>query len=147
MTNKMEAEAQRYFAEIEAHGGVIECIGNGYIQQEITDASARYQREIDERERTIVGVNDFVVDEPPQIPILRMDPEGEQRHLERLRQVRLRRDNREVGRRLAALREAAAGEANTMPSILDAVRAYATLGEVCQALREVFGEYRERSVI
>ena len=147
MTNQMEQAAYKYFTEIEARGGVLGCISNGFIQQEIADAAARYQREIDEHQRTIVGVNDFVIEEPLQIPILRMDAAGERRHLERLNRVRRERDNAAVERRLQELRRAAGGSANTMPLILDAVRAYATLGEICQVFREVFGEYRERSVI
>ncbi|TAK36065.1 MAG: methylmalonyl-CoA mutase [Chloroflexota bacterium] len=147
MTDEMEKAAYRYFDEIAARGGVIACIDDGFIQLEIANAASRYQREIEGRERLVVGVNEFTSDEPTRIPILRMDPEGEQRHLVRLNQVRRQRDHAAVEERLAALRQAAEGEANLMPFLVEAVRVYATLGEICQVFREVFGEYRERSVV
>ncbi|TAK31679.1 MAG: methylmalonyl-CoA mutase [Chloroflexota bacterium] len=147
MTDQMEKAAYKYFQEIEARGGVVGCINNGYIQKEIADAAARYQCEIDVGERILVGVNEFKSEEPVQIPLLRMDPEGERRHLARLERVRRERDNKAVEQRLEGLRMAAQSAANVMPSIIEAVRVYATLGEICQVFREVFGEYREAPVI
>jgi len=147
MTNRMEAEAYEYFARIEALGGVLPAIEAGFFQHEIADAAYRYQREIDEHQRTIVGVNDYVVDEPIAIPILQMDPEGERRQVARLQRLRLERDNEKVTQALAALRSAAQGSANLMPFILDAVKAYATLGEITDVLRGVFGVYREPNIV
>jgi len=147
LTNRMERECMAYFERIDGQGGVIPAIRNGYFQREIADAAYRYQQEIDSGMRGIVGVNTYVVDAPLEIPILEMDAEGEARHLRRLNHVRATRDNDLVARRLAALRAAAEGDANLMPVILDCVRAYATLGEVCDVLREVFGVYQEMVVV
>ncbi len=143
LTNRMEAEAYEYFRKIEALGGVLPAIERGFPQREIAESAYRYQREIDAKERVIVGINDYVADEPLTIPLLEMDREGERRQRERLARVRSERDNELVAQRLEALREAAQGSENLMPHILDAVRAYATLGEICGVFREVFGEYRE----
>ena len=147
MTNRMEAAAYEYFRKIEALGGVLPAIEAGFFQREIAESAYRYQREIDEHERIIVGVNDYIVDEPITIPILQMDPEGERRQIARLQKLRLERDNERVTQTLEALRTAAQGNANLMPFILDAVRAYATLGEITGVLRSVFGVYREPNII
>jgi methylmalonyl-CoA mutase N-terminal domain/subunit len=147
LTDRMERECLEYFRRIEEQGGVIPAIRNGFFQREIADAAYRYQQEIDSGQRGIVGVNKYVVAAPLEIPILEMDREGEARHLRRLNQVRASRDNELVRQRLAALRAAAAGDANLMPPILDCVRAYATLGEMCDVLREVFGVYQETVVV
>ncbi|WP_322512563.1 methylmalonyl-CoA mutase family protein [Chloroflexus sp.] len=147
LTDRMEREAQAIFDAINAQGGVIAAIRNGYYHREIADAAYRYQQEIDRGERIIVGVNAFQDDEPLEIPILQMDPEGEKRHLERLNRVRRERDQALVARRLAELRAAAQGTENMMPAILDCVRAYCTLGEMCDVLREVFGVYQQDTVI
>lgn len=119
----------------------------GWIQREISDASYRFQREVDDGRRGIVGVNKFHVPEPLEIPILAMDPEGEAKHLARLNRVRAERDGAQVQAALAALRAAALGDGNLMYPVLDAVRAYATLGEICDVLREVFGVYTEVAVV
>ena len=142
-TNRMEARVYDYLGKIEALGGVIPAIEAGFFQREIAEAAFRYQREIDTQQRIVVGVNDYVTDEPLTIPLLEMDPEGERRQIERLNRVRRERDNLAVEERLAALEEAARGDSNLMYPILDAVRAYATLGEIMGVLRRVFGEYRE----
>jgi methylmalonyl-CoA mutase N-terminal domain/subunit len=147
LTDRMERQCLEYFRRIEEQGGVIPAIRNGYFQREIADAAYRYQQEIDNRQRGIVGVNTNVVQEPLEVPILEMDPEGEARHLGRLSQVRATRDNDLTRQRLAELREAAAGDANLMPAILNCVRAYATVGEMCDVLREVFGVYQETIVV
>jgi len=147
LTNHMEEETYEIFAKIAELGGVIPAIEAGYFQQEIAQSAYRYQREIDAGQRTIVGVNAYRLDEPLAIPLLRMDPEGYERQLNRLNRLRRERDHEELTRRLEALRQAAEGSENLMPYILDAVRAYGTLGEICGVLREVFGEYREAAII
>ena len=143
LTNEMERAAYDYFKKIESLGGVIAGIEKGFFQKEIAQSAYRYQQEIEEKKRIIVGVNDYIVDEPLKIPILRVNEEGEKRQIQRLRGLRWERDNQAVSQTLRGLRNAAQGDKNLMPYILDAVRAYATLGEVCGVLREVFGEYRE----
>jgi len=147
LTNRMEEEAYEYFRKIEAMGGMLAAIERGFPQREIAESAYRYQREIDTKERIIVGVNDYVTEEPLTIPLLEMDREGERRQIERLKRVRRERDNRAVRERLAALERAARGSENLMPYILDAVREYATLGEICGVFREVFGEYREPVIL
>ena len=147
LTNRMEEETYKIFAKIEEFGGVIPAIEAGYFQMEIAHSAYRYQQEVDTEQRIIVGVNKYQLDEPLTIPLLRMDPEGYERQVSRLNRLRQERDNDELKRRLDALRQAAEGAENLMPHILDAVRAYGTLGEICGVLREVFGEYREPVVI
>jgi methylmalonyl-CoA mutase N-terminal domain/subunit len=147
LTDRMERDCLEYFRKIEEQGGVITGIRNGYFQHEIADAAYRYQQEIDGGVRGIVGVNKYAVKAPLEIPILQMDAEGEARHLQRLNHIRQTRDNAAVQWRLGALRDAALGNANLMPPILDCVRAYATVGEICDVLREVFGIYQETLVV
>jgi methylmalonyl-CoA mutase N-terminal domain/subunit len=146
-TDRLEQQAYRYFDQIGALGGVLPAIETGFMQQEIADAAYRYQREIDEGESIIVGVNAFRSGEPVHIPLLKVDPRGYGRHLGRLAEVRADRDSRAVGQALDGLRSAAQGTENTMPYILDAVRLYATLQEVMDVFREVFGLYREPAII
>ena len=147
LTDRMEQETYEYFEKIENLGGVIRGIETGYFQREIADSAARYQWEIDTRRRTIVGVNDYVLEEPLHIPLLEMDPAGERRQIERLDRVRRERDNDAVQQRLETLCQASEGTDNLMPFILDAVREYATLGEIMGILRQVFGEYREPVIV
>jgi methylmalonyl-CoA mutase N-terminal domain/subunit len=147
LTDRIEEQAYEYFDRIETLGGVIPAIEQGFFQQEIADAAYRYQREIDERKRLVVGVNEYEEEKPPEIPILRMDPEGYEKQCARLERVREERDNRAVEEALSRLRAAAEGTENTMPYILDAVRAYATLQEIMDIFRDVFGIYREPMVI
>jgi len=147
LTDRLERQVYDYFERIEALGGVIPAIEAGFFQQEIADAAYRYQREIDERRRIIVGVNEFVADEPPQVPLLSIDPQGYERQCGRLAQVRAERDNGAVGQALDRLRIAAQGTENTMPYILDAVRVYATLQDIMDVFREVFGLYREPMIM
>ncbi len=146
-TNRLEREVYDYFRQIEALGGVIPAIEKGFFQREIAESAYRYQMEIDTHKRTIVGVNEYVEDEPIRIPLLEMDPQGYERQVARLERVRRERDNERVGVTLEALRQAARGSDNTMPYILDCVRAYATLGEIMGVFRQVFGEYREPTII
>jgi methylmalonyl-CoA mutase N-terminal domain/subunit len=147
LTNQMEEECYSYFRQIEDLGGVIPAIEAAFFQREIAEASYRYQREIETGERTSVGVNEYVMDEPVEIPILEMDPDGEQRERQRLARLRRERDSGLASQSLNALREACQGSENLMPRILDAVNAYCTLGEICDVMREVFGEYQEGPVI
>ena len=142
-TNKMEEAARQYFAKIDSLGGVVPAIERGFFQREIAQSAYRYQQEIEHKERVVVGVNEYVADEPNDILLLRDVGKGQQRHVDRLNQVRRERDNREVTRRLRELGTASRSNTNLMNTILDAVRAYATLGEICSVLREVFGEYTE----
>lgn len=143
LTKQMEDAARAYFQKIDSFGGVVPAIEKGFFQREIVQAAYRYQQEIEAKQRTVVGVNDYLTDEPVGIPLLRDVAKGQQRHLDRLNQVRRERDNREVTRRLGELRDAARGDTNLMPYILEAVKAYATLGEICGVFREVFGEHTE----
>ena len=148
LTNEIERDAYLYFERIDELGGAIPALENGFQQREIAEAAYQFQREIDNGERIIVGVNAFQIDEPIDIPILRIDPEGQQVHLDRLRQVRANRDAAAADTALAQLRAVCADEQqNTMPAIIEAVRAYCTLGEICYVMREVFGEYQERLVV
>jgi methylmalonyl-CoA mutase N-terminal domain/subunit len=147
LTDRIEQQVYDYFEGIEGLGGVIPAIEAGYFQQEIADSAYRYQREIDERRRIVVGVNEYVTDEPLQVPLLEMDPQGYERQCARLAQVRVERDTGVVGQALDRLRIAAQGTENTMPYILDAVRAYATLQEIMDVFREVFGLYTEPMVV
>jgi len=147
MTDRIEREAMEYIEKIDELGGMVAAIETGFVQSEIQRASYRYTREVEEGKHVVVGVNRFQVDEPPPSDLLRVDMRVQQEQIESLRALRTRRDGRAVAEALAELRRGAEGEANLMPLILDAVRAYATVGEVCDALRGVFGEYRERIVI
>ena len=146
LTEKMEEETYKYFDRVAALGGVIPAIEKGFFQREIAESAYRYQKEIDEKQRVIVGVNRYQLDEEPSIPILKMDEKGEERQIRRLKNLRKDRDNTKVQRHLQRLRKAAEGDDNLMPFILDCVHSYATLGETCQVLRDVFGEYKEQAI-
>ncbi len=142
-TNKIEQQTYDYFRRIEELGGMLPAIEKGFFQSEISDAAYRYQREIDQGVRNIVGVNAYAEDKPFSVPLLEMDPEGYQRQVSRLEQTRKERDNARAGQALDKLRIACQGTENTMPYILDAVRAYATLGEIINVMKDVFGVYEE----
>jgi methylmalonyl-CoA mutase N-terminal domain/subunit len=143
-TNKMEKQVYDYWKEVDDLGGVLPAIEQGFFQSEISAAAYQYQRETDANERIIVGVNGYVdPDEDLSIPILAMDPQGYQRQVQRLEKLRQDRDNAVVDAKLEVLRNAAQGSENTMPFILEAVKAYATVGEITRVFRAVFGEYRE----
>jgi methylmalonyl-CoA mutase N-terminal domain/subunit len=147
LTNEMENEARRTFERIDDLGGVLPAIAAGFFQQEIAEAAYQYQREIDSGQRHIVGVNAFKEQGPLSVPILEMDPQGYDRQVNRLRTLRKQRDNGAVGQALDRLRLACQGTENTMPHILQAVRVYATLGEIIDVMREVFGTYDEPTTI
>jgi len=146
LTNKMEEEAEKYFAKIEELGGVIPAIKANFFQQEIANASYKYQQEIENKERIIVGVNDFKLREPCQVPILKIDESVSQKQIERLHQVKKERNNEKVKKALEKLKKAAEGTENLMPYILDAVKEYASVGEIISTLKEVFGTYQEDSI-
>ncbi len=142
-TNHIESQAYDYFRRIEELGGVLPAIEKGFFQSEISDAAYRYQREIDANRRLIVGVNAYTDTKPVSIPILEMDPQGYQRQVDRLNELRQSRDNGRSGQALDRLRIACQGNINTMPFLLEAAHAYCTLGEIIQVMKEVFGKYEE----
>jgi methylmalonyl-CoA mutase, N-terminal domain len=142
-TDRIEAQAYNYFHRIDELGGVLPAIDKGFFQSEISDAAYRYQREIDDGRRKIVGVNAYADRQPVAIPILEMDPQGYARHVSRLNEIRRTRDNACVGQCLDRLRIACQGTENTMPYLMDAVRSYATLGEITGVMKSVFGVYEE----
>ncbi len=145
LTNEVEHGAWDYIEKIDSLGGMVAAIERGYPQREISEASYRYQVEVDKKEKIIVGVNDFVTKENP-LDTLQIDETVAHRQAERLSQLRAERSSDEVARRLSALRKAAQGSDNLMPYIFDAVKSYATLGEICDAMREVFGTYEEIAI-
>jgi methylmalonyl-CoA mutase N-terminal domain/subunit len=145
LTNEVERGAWDYIEKIDALGGMVAAIERSYPQREIAEASYKYQLAVDRKEKIIVGVNEYVTKEKP-LDTLHIDETVGERQAVRLRKLRAERSGEEVGRRLSALRKAAAGSENMMPYIYEAVKAYATLGEICDALREVFGTYEEVAI-
>ncbi len=143
MTRRMEQDVEDYFARIEREGGVIEGINNGFFVREIAKASFDYQKQIDRKERVVVGVNDYVEEEEGLIPILKIDEEVEHRIVDGLRQLKESRDNDLVAQRLERVRQGAIDGVNLMYPIIDAVKAYVTQGEIVKVLKEVYGIYRE----
>jgi methylmalonyl-CoA mutase N-terminal domain/subunit len=147
LTNELEEEAYKYFDHVDSLGGVIPAIEKGFFQKEISDAAYRYEREIETKKRTIVGVNDFILeDEEITIPVLKIDPEVERRQIERLNKTRKDRDNKKVQEALDGLRKASEGTENVVPHVVNAVRAYASVGEICDIWRDVFGEWEEPKI-
>ncbi|MEK7806238.1 MAG: methylmalonyl-CoA mutase family protein, partial [Chloroflexota bacterium] len=142
LTNQVEAGGYDYFRRIEDLGGVIPGLEAGFFQREIAEAAYVYQLEEDRKERITVGVNEYCTGDSLEIPLLRVDREGEQLQVQRLNEVRRRRDNREVASKLRQLEQAARGAENLMPPLLEAVKAYATLSEMMGVFRDVFGEYQ-----
>ena len=141
MTDSLEAASHEYFRRIDDIGGVIPALETGFLQREIADASYVYQLEEDRRERITVGVNEYRTEEGTEIPLLRVDREGEKKQIDALNEVRRTRDNRAVAQCLKALEQAARNSENTMPHLIEAAKAYATLGEMMDVFRDVFGEY------
>ena len=147
LTDETERQAVHYIEQIRELGGVLECIRNGFFQREIAEASYRFQQEVEAKERIIVGVNEYMMDdEAVKVPTLYVDPAKERIHLERLERVRRERDSEKATAALAALEQAARGTENTMPHLLDCARAYCTLGEMMGVFRAVFGDYTEAVV-
>ena len=147
LTRDMEEEALAYFDTIDRMGGMVEAIERGYPQKEIAESAYRFQQSVEKREKVIVGVNDFVAENEEPIEILYIDESAAGKQLAKLERLKKTRDSDAVKRTLDALREGARGTANTMPLLVDAVRAYATVGEMCDALRDVWGEYEETPII
>lgn len=147
LTNEMEEEAYNYFEKVEALGGVVQAIEKGFFQKEIAEASYRYQKEIESGDRTIVGVNDFVLEgEKIAIPVLKIDEEVERRQIERTQKIKKNRNNKKVEESLDGLRKASESNKNVMPHIVNAVREYATIGEIFEIWRELWGEWDEPKI-
>jgi methylmalonyl-CoA mutase N-terminal domain/subunit len=146
LTAELERQAYDYFERIEALGGVVRAIEQNFMQREIAEASFRYQSEVEAGQRIVVGVNRYELEEEQPVEILRIDPALERKQVERVRAVRARRDGAAVETALARLREDASGQRNLMEAIMAASRAYVTMGEMCDALREVWGVWRETPV-
>ncbi len=144
LTNEIEKKSVEYIRKIDDMGGAIKAIAAGYIQKEIADAAYQYQKDIESRQQIIVGINQFQTEEAPLRDVLRINPEVEEYQKQKLARVKAERDNKKVAETLAALKIAARGTDNALPLILEAVRAYATLGEISDTLREVFGEYTQQ---
>jgi len=147
LTKEVFGRAQDYIDKIDELGGAVSAVEKGFIQREIQDSAYRYQREIEKGERVVVGVNRFQVEEESPKDLLRVDPSVRVSQMERLKRLKSERDSRRAKDIVSGLKKAAQGNDNLMPVILDAVRAYATLGEICDALRDVFGEYQPVSTI
>jgi methylmalonyl-CoA mutase N-terminal domain/subunit len=147
LTLDMEQGAKQYFETIDRLGGMVEAIEQGFPQREVAEASYKFQQAVERADKVIVGVNDFVQEDGAQVPILYIDETTAERQLMRLNELKRTRDNDLVARSLDALRDAARGTTNTMYPLLDCARAYATVGEMCDALRGVWGEYEEEPLI
>ncbi|MGI6357463.1 MAG: acyl-CoA mutase large subunit family protein [Bacillota bacterium] len=141
LTNQIEQLAKNYIQRIDDMGGAVKAIENGYMQREIQDSAYDYQRQVEEKQRIVVGVNKFQIEEAPPSGLLQVDPKVGELQQQKLQALKARRDNLAVSNILAELEQAAQGDANLMPVIFKAVKAYATLGEICGCLRNVFGEY------
>jgi methylmalonyl-CoA mutase N-terminal domain/subunit len=147
LTNEIEEKALKYIEEIDAMGGAVDAIEKGFMQREIVESAYKFQKEVESKKRIIVGVNEFISAEETPIKILQIDPEIEKTLVERLRKLKQQRDKAQVEEALDKLRRAAEREdENLMPYIIQAVKAYATLGEICDTLREVFGEYKPSTI-
>ncbi|MCR4441193.1 MAG: methylmalonyl-CoA mutase family protein [Peptococcaceae bacterium] len=147
LTNALEKKAMDYIEKIDSLGGAVKAIEQGYIQKEIADSSYAYQKEIESGKRVVVGLNKFQIKEKPVEDLLRVDPIVGETQIKKLKAMKASRDNVAVKSKLEALCQAAQGDGNLMPYILDAVRVYATEGEICNVLREVFGEYRPVEIL
>jgi len=147
LTNQIEDRAASYIEQIDAMGGAVAAIEKGFMQREIVESAYRFQKEVEAKKRIVVGMNEFVTEKEVPMKILQIDPEIEKKLVERLKQVKMQRNQVKVGEVLNKLRRAAEQEGvNLMPFILQAVKEYTTLGEICDTLREVFGEYKPPSV-
>ncbi|MEA2089218.1 MAG: methylmalonyl-CoA mutase family protein [Thermoproteota archaeon] len=147
LTNEMEERAVEYFQKLDDMGGAIAAIEKGFFQKEIADSAYKYQREVDEKKRILVGVNDYTTEEKHPIKVLRVDPKVEEEQVARLQKLKRERDNRKVKKVLKKLHYNAEKDENLIPTIIDAVKAYATIGEICDVLRKIYGEYKELIVI
>jgi methylmalonyl-CoA mutase N-terminal domain/subunit len=143
LTSEIERKSEEYIKKIDAMGGMIKAIEEGYVQKEIANSAYSYQKEVENKERVIVGVNQFAVEEPPPSNLLRVNPEVEKLQKQKIDRTKNERDSAQVEKSLKSLKAAAEGTDNLMPPVMGAVKSYATLGEIADVLREVFGEYRE----
>jgi methylmalonyl-CoA mutase N-terminal domain/subunit len=147
LTNELERQAYDYFDRIEKLGGVVQAIKENFFQREIAEASFRYQSEVESGQRIVVGVNRYELADEDPIPILKIDPALERKQVERVQALRARRDSAAVESALTRLKQdAARDDRNLMPPLVDASRAYVTMGEICDAFREVWGTWRETPV-
>jgi methylmalonyl-CoA mutase N-terminal domain/subunit len=146
LTNQIEEEATRYIEKIDSMGGAVTAIEKGYIQREIVESAYKHQKEVENKDKIIVGVNEFTIEEEVPIKILRIDPTVEKKQVERLKTVKTKRNNKKVKDIIDELRRVAESDKNLIPIIFQAVKEYASLGEICDALREVFGEYKAPSI-
>jgi methylmalonyl-CoA mutase N-terminal domain/subunit len=148
LTNEMEEKAKEYIQKIDEMGGAIVAIEKGFLQKEIADSSYKYQKEVDEKKRIIVGVNDYQIEkEKHPIELLRVDPKAEIEQVKNLQNLKRKRDAKSAERSLDTLLRSAERDDNLMPAIIEAVKSYATLGEICEVLRKVYGEYKELIII
>jgi methylmalonyl-CoA mutase N-terminal domain/subunit len=145
LTREIYERAEAYIKKIDEMGGSPEAIEKGYIQKEIQDSAFKFQREIEEEKRIVVGLNRFQIEEPKVTDLLRVNPAVRVKQIEKLEKLKSERDGDKVKESLATLKKGAQGDDNLMPLILEAVKAYATLGEICEVLKEVFGEYGQPS--
>jgi methylmalonyl-CoA mutase N-terminal domain/subunit len=143
LTFQLEEKARDYIEKIDAMGGMLAAIESGYVQREIQEAAYQYQRAVEKKDAIVVGVNQFQIDKPNVIPILKVDDRIEREQVERVRAVRAKRDAARADISISSLREAAAGSENLLPRILDCVDSYVTVGEISNTLRAVWGEYQE----
>ena len=147
MTDKIEKEAKNYIDRIDALGGMIEAIDAGYVQTEIQKSAYKFEKEIEANERIVVGVNKYQIDEDEPTELLKIDMKVQEEQIKFLNKIKSERDNIIVGEKLENLKNAAEGKDNLIPLIIDAVKTYASIGEISNTLREVFGEYKENVVI
>ena len=146
LTNRIEEEARDYINEIDEIGGAVAAIEKGYMQREIVESAYTYQRQMENKEKIVIGVNEFTIEEEAPIKILRIDPIIEKKQIEKLKKIKRGRNNLKVKNALDKVRHAAEHDENLMPVFLHAVQRYATLGEICDVLREVFGEYKAPTI-
>jgi methylmalonyl-CoA mutase, N-terminal domain len=147
LTDALEGEVQHYLDKIDTLGGAVRCIENGFYQRELSEAAYRYQRQIETEERILVGLNAYQSEDEQKIPVFKGNPEMERRQVEWVRALREQRDNAQVKQTLADLAAAAQANENLLPALIHSVKAYATVGEICETLREVYGTYRPSRVI
>ena len=147
LTNEMEKGAHEYFKKLDDLGGMVSAIEKSFPQNEIREAGYKYQKEIDNNERIIVGVNKYTAKEEQPIKTLKIEPEIEKKQVERLQAFKGRRDNNSINKALDALKTTASNGGSVIPAIIEALKLYATVGEICNAMKEVFGEYKEPGTI
>ena len=148
LTTRIEREVGEIIAKVETMGGAVACIEKGYFQQELANAAYRRQKEIDSGDKVLVGLNRYREDkEKLNIPMFKVDPDSERRQVQRLQDLRATRDADEVARTLAALKDAAVRDKNIIPTTIEAAKAYATLGEICDTLRKVYGSYIPNTIV